>query len=407
MLGSERGAGMIWWVIILVILVVVSGVLAYTFQTDLREAQVRIDSLSAQLQTKETDIAAMVSEFGELADAVGFSGETLGQRKPEITAVKARIGDINAKYADIQDSDATLEKLLVRFDDLLTQSQAKYGDSQTNLDTAQKNERSAQDLATSTAAEKDKTIEQLQADIRAEQNRASENAKKSQDTIDALRNQVSEIESRMQKLAADAKKEKNLLENQILGREAQIREMQIHERTVREKDTSDGQVVDVSRTTGIAYVDLGFRHGVKPGMRFRVFEYEKGGAKKWKGEVQIREVEETMSSANVLASPDLGNPVKKGDHLANPLFDRDKTPVFVFVGEMNGRYSRDEVTRLIQAQGAMVADRVTADTDFLVVGAKSDAEGAPELEATPEYVRAIEYKTDIISVRDLESMLRF
>lgn len=407
MLGSERGSGMIWWVIILVILVVVAGILAYTFQADLQEANRTIVNLNTELEAQRSTFAASISEFGALADAVGFAGESLDARKPEVSAIKSRVSDLNTKYAEIQDSDATLEKLLVRFDDMITAANARYGDSQTNLTTAQTNERSAQDLATSTAAEKDKTIAQLQGDIRAEQNRASENAKKSQDTIDALRNQVSELESQMQKLTADAKKEKNLLENMILAREAQIREIQDRNRMVREKDTSDGQVVDVSTTTGIAYVNAGFRQGVKPGMRFRVFEFGKGGTKHWKGELQIREVEESMSSANVVSSPDIANPVKKGDQISSPIFDREKPPVFAFVGEPTGRYSKEELARLLANQGAQVASNVTVDVDFLVVGAKSSAEGAPDIEATPEYIRALEYGADMISVRDLESMLQF
>lgn len=407
MLGSERGSGMIWWVIILVILVVVAGVLAYTFQADLQEAQGTIKSLNEEVGKQRTTLAERISEFSALADVVGFAGESVDSRKPEISAIKTRIGGLNTKYPDIQDSDATLEKLLVRFDDMVAADQGKYSDVQANLATAQAAERSAHDLATSTATEKDKTIAQLQGDVKAEQNRGSENAKKSQDTIDALRNQVSELEAQQQKLAADAKKEKNLLENMILAREAKIREIEDRNHLVREKDTSDGEVVDVSISTGIGYINAGFRQGIKPGMRFKVFEYLKGGEKHWKGELQVREVEEGMSSANILSSLDFANPVKKGDQISSPIYDRDRPPVFAFVGELTGRYSKDELTRLLAMQGAHVASSVSVDVDFLVVGAKSDAPEAVDIEATPEFVLAREYGADIISVRELESMLQF
>jgi len=409
MLGSERGSGMIWWVIILVIFFVVAAVLAYTFNSDLQAANGQIKNLGDEITKLKEERSAAIVEGGQLADVVGFAGgdSTATDRKAEITAVKTRIAELNTKYQDIQDSDATLEKLLVRFDDMVTQSKGRISDVETALATAQGSERSAQELATSTAAEKDKTIAQLQGDIKAEQNRATENSSKSQSSIDALRNQVSDLEGQMQKLTTDAKKEKNLLENMVLAREAQVRESQDRVRMIREKDTSDGQVVDVSGGTGVAYIDAGFRQGVKPGMRFKVYELLKGGEKHWKGDLQVREVEENMSSANIVTAQDIANPVKRGDQISSPIFDRDRAPVFAFVGEPTGRYSKEDLARLLAMQGAKVSPSVTVDVDFLVVGRKSDADGAPEIEATPEYERAIEYSIDMISVRELESMLQF
>src|SRR5262249_23673530 len=150
--------------------------------------------------------------------------------------------------------------------------------------------------------------------------------------------------------------------------QAKIEQINDRNKMIRDHDVPDGKVIDASKTSGLAWIDVGARHGLVRGTRFQVFDLGRGGERRPKGWVEVRELRDSTALCGITEVKDPMDPIVAGDLISNPYFDRDKKPVFVFLGDLPGRYSKEEVTRMLRAKGAQVEDQVTAMTDFLVVG---------------------------------------
>jgi hypothetical protein len=95
---------------------------------------------------------------------------------------------------------------------------------------------------------------------------------------------------------------------------------------------------------------------------------------KGKAEIEVFNVGKNISTARII-SPNPKRPIIVDDIVANLIWDSDKTNVFVVAGEfdLNGDgniddEAADKIKALIKKWGGKVADEISIDTDFLVLG---------------------------------------
>lgn len=131
----------------------------------------------------------------------------------------------------------------------------------------------------------------------------------------------------------------------------------------------DGEVVYSNSAQKVAYIDLARRHGVFPGMTFDVYHYKKGGIPEKKGEVRVKKVEEDLSLVVIAREEFELNPIGEGDFIVNEVFDRNKTKYFTFAGRIEADYTNEQATSLIQELGHVVEPRISARTDYVILGA--------------------------------------
>ena len=91
------------------------------------------------------------------------------------------------------------------------------------------------------------------------------------------------------------------------------------------------------------------------------------------------------------------NPIIPGDIVANLIWDRDKTNVFVVAGEFdlnsdgNIDYAAaDKIKTLIKKWGGRVDDTISIDTDFLILGKAPKVRRKPTFEEMEIYPTAME-----------------
>jgi len=151
----------------------------------------------------------------------------------------------------------------------------------------------------------------------------------------------------------------------------------------------DGQVILIDEKSNVVHLDIGSNEHVYPGLTFSV--YDRGAAvpndpNKGKADIQVFDVDETYSAARIL-NPDVDNPILKGDIVANLIWDADRTNEFVAAGDFDldrdGQLDPDALVRiesLVEKWGGKMADMITIETDFFVLGKQPTVLEAPTLE---------------------------
>lgn len=138
----------------------------------------------------------------------------------------------------------------------------------------------------------------------------------------------------------------------------------------------DGKVILVDEPAGAVQLNIGSDHHVYRGLSLAVFDKNAPIPKDGKGkaEVEVFAIAKNISAARII-NLDKRNPIAVDDVVVNLIWDSQKTNVVVVAGEFDldadGDVDYDAVDKikaLIAKWGAKVADAVSADTDFLILG---------------------------------------
>ena len=151
---------------------------------------------------------------------------------------------------------------------------------------------------------------------------------------------------------------------------------------------SDGKIILIDDSAKIAHLNIGSDDRVYRGLTFSVYEKNMPIPKDGKGkaEIEVFDVGRSFSAARIIRS-EIKRPIILDDIVANLIWDSDKTNVFVVVGEFDldsdGDIDYDAVDKiksLIEKWGGRVADDISIDTDFLVLGRPLQVRGKPTFE---------------------------
>lgn len=184
----------------------------------------------------------------------------------------------------------------------------------------------------------------------------------------------------------------------------------------------DGQIFNADLQSGLIYLDIGQKDHVYVGLTFKVFEknapMQEDG--KGKAEIEVFRVTENASVARIIASSPR-NPIVSGDIVVNMIWDDERSNIFMIVGEFDfdgdervDRDGRKKIEQLITRWNGRIVEKLTINTDFLIVGTtpremlkptRDQMDLNPELEqryndsrqAADAYYQVIE-KANILSV---------
>lgn len=240
-----------------------------------------------------------------------------------------------------------------------------------------------------------------------------------QSEVDQIRNGFDELKAIMDDTIAE---QANTFQKKLDAEQAKLRQKQLDlqstEKNLDESDTllqdaltkleaikpkpdkevqahqPDAQIVRVDSQNGIVYLDAGVKDHVYRGLTFAIYDRNKPIPEDGKGkaEIEVFQVTERVSAARIVKS-DKKNPVVKDDIVANLIWDRNMPNRFVVAGAFDynndGRIDPDgaqRIAELIERWGGIVADDITVDTDFLIVGVEPVAQRWPtqnELDIDP------------------------
>ena len=292
----------------------------------------------------------------------GLAGEDLhiGAIDPNTTGLVRIIEKLKTKLVNTTNTLAALndqlEQLHNRFDDFQAETREK---EQTLL------------------AEKEKYVQQVYK------------IKQDYDKLEALMKQTTE--QQVQTLMADKDKveaQRDKTRDELLKTQAQLKMNQDRMKHVQQElwkvtpppDSDvpaykpDGKIMLVDNQ--IVHLNIGSDNRVYRGLTFSVYEKNMPIPKygKGKAEIEVFDVGKNFAAARITRS-EKKRPIVVDDIVANLVWDSDKTNVFVVAGEFdldgddNIDYDGgDKIKALIKKWGGSVADTVSTNTDFLVLG---------------------------------------
>lgn len=217
-------------------------------------------------------------------------------------------------------------------------------------------------------------------DMNEDTRRGTDDYKKSVDAeLDKVKTAAAEAERRLQDQVQRLTEERLILENQLASLRGQRNAAQV--RPGDEYALVDGEIVSVDGGARGVFINLGRKNKVVLGMTFAVYASgaslrpdEEGNYPRGKATIEVVNVGETTSTCRIVSEV-RGNPVVKGDVIANAVYDPNKVYKFVVYGNFDT--DRDgiatgleqaEVRSMVEAWGGTIVDELTGDADFLVLG---------------------------------------
>ena len=218
-----------------------------------------------------------------------------------------------------------------------------------------------------------------------------EQIKKDYDDLKKLTQQTSEqqVKTLMEQLD-DERTARKKLNQQLLKTEAELAIAEERMKRAQEKlhelvpppDSEivayqpDGKIILIDESANIVHLNIGSDDHVYRGLTFSVYDKNLPIPKDGKGkaEIEVFNVGQNISAARIVSS-NIKNPIILDDIVANLIWDSDKTNVFVVAGEFDlnddgipDYEGAKKIEALINKWGGEVADKISIDTDFLVLG---------------------------------------
>jgi hypothetical protein len=160
----------------------------------------------------------------------------------------------------------------------------------------------------------------------------------------------------------------------------------------------DGKIILVDDSAKTVQISLGGNDHIYRGLTFAVYDRGQPIPRDGKGkaEIEVYNVGDSFSGARIIRS-DKKNPVVADDIIANLIWSSTKANTFVVAGDfdLNGDGTRDDdavakIHRLVEKWGGKVADSVTVNTDYVILGTPPEVPTKPTTQETERYPNAME-----------------
>ena len=161
-----------------------------------------------------------------------------------------------------------------------------------------------------------------------------------------------------------------------------------------EESLVDGHVVAADPAEGTATIDLGNADKIRVGMSFAVYEEPSairpdadGNYPRGKASLEVIRIDDTSAICRIISERS-GNPVVRGDIIANAVYDPNKTYKFLIIGNFDTNRDgiatdaeRLGITAMIADWGGQFTEELTGDVDFLVMGQRPNLPPEPPIQA--------------------------
>ncbi len=322
-----------------------------------------------------------------------------GNRRDTFAAFQNRLKNVEGSET------GSLLSILSARDAEVARLRDEYARADAARTTAQADQKNAVDRIRSIEENHQRTVDALSAEV----GQYRDEVETYRSGADDYKKQIDAQASRMATEFAETKKsletqlakltdEKLILENQLA-----ILRGQKNLETFRgrpEESLVDGEVIGLNSADGTVALSIGARNKVALGMTFAVYADANsikpdanGRYAPGKATLEVISVEPTSSTARI-TSEVKGNPVVRGDVIANALYDPAKVYKFVVFGNFDTdrdriatALERQDAETMITAWGGLIVPDLSGDVDFLVLGERPVLPPRPGADAPLEVVQ--------------------
>lgn len=381
--------------------------------------QRKFDDLQLKNDQYITETEKGLDEVKQMQLAASRGNQSLTKYLLDQQRASMRLATGNEK-GTIESFEKTLEQMGARSTNLLQ----VLRDRELELSTSRKNAEDAikaRDQALQDREAEVARVKSLETSYQETMNAARADIEQYKTAVDALSTELEtfkqDMEVRNEKIRADGQDELAERNAQIVELEKQAAlsrgtisrlQAELKGRTPGVADEAtrvDGQIIGLDAGENNVYLDIGSKQKVTVGLTFEVYSEpnairpneETGDYPSGKASLEVIKVDRDSSVARI-TNEKRGNPVAKGDVIANAVYDPNKVYTMVVYGNFDA--NRDGVATqqeaaiirtLVEEWGGRVLDQLQGDADFLILGQKPlipppPPEGSPGA-LIQEYIR--------------------
>jgi hypothetical protein len=332
------------------------------------------------------------------------------------------LAGIEAKLQGVEGSDQPLVSIINGMSTQVQGLKGQLAESTTAKDRALVDLKNEVDRVRGIEDQHKKTLDQVNAQVdqyRAEietYRQGADNFRTSQSAqVERIRTEAAESESRLQEQIKQLTEQKLILEAQVANLRGQRASTLF--KGGDEAALVDGAIIGINDADRSVVINLGRDKRVVLGMSFTVYANaasikpdDVGNYPPGKATLEVINVNESTSTCR-LTSELRGNPVARGDVVANAVYDPAKTYKFVVFGAFDT--DRDgiatpaeieQISSLVKSWGGEVVADLGGDTDFLVLGSRPILPPRPGADAPLEV--ALEFARRLTDVEKYDNLIK-
>ncbi len=417
-MGSNRGAARVSavWLIVASVLVLVALAFGFIAQSDMATAQKSRDDAVSKSAEAETRWESAQEVRRNVSVVLGWYDRESADQSTDVTEATSALEGLKSTFSDLTASDVDFQGVLPKITAAYNERGRKIAELEGQIQTLQAEVQSANSAAVDVASQNDDTIKTLRQDLADQKSAADSRESELTDRLSTAQDQVSERDNEVRNLRVASANEKRGLEEVVRLKDARILDLTQKTRFVRGDfaNDPDGKIIEVSDRLKMGWVDIGARHRLTTGMRFRVESGNPRERGKLIAYADVVRVEERRAEVVFSGKSDPLAQIAKGDVIVNRLYDPRGTRNAVLVGRFSGRYNEKDLRSLLGRIGINIQDELSHTTNFCIVGAQlyADPDTNEPLEEPidptdlPEYRDAVAQNVVVVSLTDIEEFLR-
>lgn len=410
-LRSQAGAVNALWVIVLLILLGAALALYFTSSSQIAALQDQVSDLRVEAADADKRFTDKNQELRDLSVAVGFRDEANASSTSDLPSLAAEVDETIVLLGVVTGAQGDAVPLAKVVNDLQAAVAAERT-ARAGAQSAYESELSARESANQRSNDIQNTVS---AQLSAKDDEIATLNRRIQDITDDYQGRFDDIIAQQttdDQARRDAEDALAALETEVakqLASADQRVKAAMARRPDPEPESPDGEILQVSDTGSVAWINVGGRHGLRAGTRFEVLRVGSSGQLTQRGVVEVREVESDMAKVGLLGKANAFDPILAGDLVSNPHFRKNESLHFYLLGQFPMGLSKEFVTSRLSDLGGHVDTAIGASTDVLVLGEKDLSEGefATELTDTDEYHMADKWGVRIVRLDDLAGFLRY
>ncbi|KPJ56221.1 MAG: hypothetical protein AMS16_02840 [Planctomycetes bacterium DG_58] len=359
--GGRTGVSPVTLVVV-VILAMISGTIAFVQYTRTVKLKQQLTKATDEANVLDAEIQRIVSETGEIRNFL--------ENKSSAEAVQAYFKELDmrgivADPKNFHKINMDLDLWIMRLDRLMTELDKRVAEAGKQADSAEAARDNTRNDYNRRVQQKNDELAKLGQflldELAKKENLVTQYVKEKKEFIDKYNNARDEWDGKKQRLLVQT--------DQLTRRNAVIRRELRILRPEPEIATPSGRVIRCEWTTKKVVINLGERDGVFPGLGFEVYYIDANGRHIVKGKIEVATVLKTSSVAAIIEGSPI-HPIVAGDAIRTLFLPIPKQQKFVIAGFIppGAIYNKDQITALIKLNGGEVQPAVTLYTDVLILG---------------------------------------